>query len=446
MGILKWLYPGIRIKRWVFLIVLGIGLIISGLLFIIGTTYFIQYIQTITRISLFFDSKVYTLLFGIFNLILGIILLILSARRLIISIIAYVPSKHEDKLLDIIYQKHHLKKGPKIVVIGGGTGLSVLLRGLKEYTDNITAIVTVADDGGSSGILRGEMGILPPGDIRNCLIALADTEPLMEKLFQHRFKSGSLKGHCFGNLFIAAMTNVTGDFQQAVKEFSKVLAVSGTVVPATLENVVLYAETVSGDIIQGESSVSKGATPIKRVFIRPPDVKPVKEALDAIREADAVIFGPGSLYTSIIPNLLIKDITEEIKKTSAYKIFIVNVMTERGETGNFTASDHIDLITEYFGSDIFDCVFINTGAVPDSVLERYKEEGAEPVIADLEKIKSLMKDVVCGDFISKETVVRHDSEKLARKIIELIVNKKYANDKMRILDLLYWEEKLRLRF
>ena len=257
MGMFKWLYPGIGIKRWVFLIIIGIGFIVSGLLFIIGTTYFIQYIQIITRISSFFDRKVYTLLIGVFSMIIGIVLLVFSVRKFLISLAAYVPPKNEEKLLDIIYQKHHLKKGPKIVAIGGGTGLSVLLRGLKEYTDNITAIVTVVDDGGSSGILRGEMGILPPGDIRNCLIALADTEPLMERLFQHRFKSGSLEGHCFGNLFIAAMTNITGDFQQAVKEFSKVLAVSGTVVPATLENIVLYAETVDGNIIQGESSISK---------------------------------------------------------------------------------------------------------------------------------------------------------------------------------------------
>ena len=426
MDVYKWLYPGIGIKRWILLILLGFALIISGLLSIIGTTYFVQYIQMITKIFILFDNKTTILLLGIISILFGIILLIYSARRFLISIIEHTPLNNNEKLLDIMYERHHLKKGPKIVVIGGGTGLSVLLRGLKDYTENITAIVTVSDDGGSSGILRGEMGILPPGDIRNCLIALADTEPLMKELFQYRFKTGTLKDHCFGNLFIAAMTDVTGDFQQAVNEFSKVLAVGGNVIPATLEDIVLYAETEEGAIIQGESSVSKGETPIKRVFIEPPNVRPVKEALDAIKGADGVIIGPGSLYTSIMPNLLIEDITNEIRKTLAYKIFVTNVMTEKGETNNFTASDHIKLIDKYFGSDIFDCILINTGNVPNDILERYKAEGAEPVIPDLENTEHLGKDIISGDFISKEEFARHDSEKLARKIVELVVENSCA--------------------
>jgi uncharacterized cofD-like protein len=442
MSFLKWLYPGLGIKRWVFLGVIGFTLIILGFFIVIGTNYLNQYKLIIYKFYEIF-SRVSSLLFGLIVLVAGVILLVFSIRKTIRSIIAYLIPKNVDKLVEIIYQKQHLKKGPKIVAIGGGTGLSVLLRGLKEYTSNITAIVTVADDGGSSGILRGELGILPPGDIRNCLLALADTEPLMEKLFQYRFKTGSLKNHSFGNLFIAAMTEILGDFQQAVKEFSKVLAVKGRVLPATLDNAVLFAETVDGQIIHGESNVSKGVTPIRRVFMTPPDAKPLKEAIEAVEEADAIILGPGSLYTSIIPNLLIKELAVKIRRSPAYKIFITNVMTQRGETSNFTASDHVRTIMEYGGRDIIDCVIVNTETVPHSVLERYKHEGAEPVAPDIENIKALQKDVICGDFINREVVVRHDSAKLARRIIKLIVNKKYSSDKMKFLDTYFWEEKFK---
>jgi uncharacterized cofD-like protein len=311
-------------------------------------------------------------------------------------------------------------KGPKIVVIGGGTGLGTILRGLKEITSHLTAIVTVADDGGSSGRLRREFGILPPGDIRNCLVAMADLEPLMERLMQYRFTGGAgLGGHNFGNLFLAAMTGITGDFEEAIKESSKVLAVRGQVLPATLEHVVLRAELADGSIAKGESAISKSKSPIKQVFLEPTDSKPVPDAVYALKEADIIILGPGSLYTSIIPNLLVSEITKAIKDSPATKIYICNAMTQPGETDNYTASDHIKAIINHAGAGLIDITVANTETIPPEILERYSEEGAKPVTADLEKIESLGVTPIGTEIIIKSNVIRHDAVKLARMIYSL---------------------------
>jgi uncharacterized cofD-like protein len=311
-------------------------------------------------------------------------------------------------------------KGPKIVVIGGGTGLGTILRGLKEITSHLTAIVTVADDGGSSGRLRREFGILPPGDIRNCLVAMADLEPLMERLMQYRFTGGmSLAGHNFGNLFLAAMTGITGDFEEAIKESSKVLAVRGQVLPATLEHVVLRAELTDGSIVKGETAISKSQVPIKQVFLEPKDSKPVSDAVYALKEADIIILGPGSLYTSIIPNLLVTEITQAIKSSPATKIYICNAMTQPGETDNYSASDHIKAIINHAGSELMDIAVVNTETIPPEILERYSEEGAKPVLADLEKIEGLGVTPVGTDIIIMSNVIRHDAVKLARMIYSL---------------------------
>lgn len=309
---------------------------------------------------------------------------------------------------------------PKIVCIGGGTGLPNLLRGLKWYTGNITAIVTVADDGGSSGILRNELKILPPGDIKNCLLALANTEPLMEKLFQYRFSKGSLKGHSFGNLFLAAMTEVLGDFDLAIKESSKVLAVRGTVLPSTLEDVAIEAEYSDGVRILGESSIPNCGKKIERIRLRPPDAKPLEEALEAIETADVIILGPGSLYTSIIPNLLVKDLTEALSRAKAKKIYIVNVMTQPGETSGYTAGEHVEAIIKHSREDIIHHVLVNTEEIPEKLVERYSVDGSEPVVCDNEKITQMGYNVVVGHVINPTNVVRHSPDKLARVIMALI--------------------------
>lgn len=310
---------------------------------------------------------------------------------------------------------------PKIVVIGGGTGLSVLLKGLKKYTSHLTAVVTVTDDGGSSGRLRAELGVLPPGDIRNCLVALAETETLMDKVFQHRFvQGGGLEGHNLGNLLLVAMTEITGDFVSAIKEVSKVLAVRGQVIPATLEHVSLAAQMKDGNTISGETSIRNYSDSISRLFLSPQHCNPVPATLDAIMEADAVIVGPGSLYTSLIPNLLVTGVTDAILKSHAAAFYVSNIMTELGETDNFNAADHMRVIMEHVGSQIFDYAIVNTGKVDDERLLRYREEKAVPVHESSEEIARMGVQLLEQDLVSDTDVAWHDSDKLARLIIDTL--------------------------
>lgn len=314
-------------------------------------------------------------------------------------------------------------------MIGGGTGLSTLLRGIKEHTSNLTAIVTVADDGGSSGRLRKGMGVLPPGDIRNCLVALADSEPLMARLFQYRFPEGDptgLGGHTFGNLFIATMSAITGDFEEAVKESSRVLAVRGRVLPSTLEDVELVAECEGGALVEGESSISKCGAPIKRVFLRPEDPEALPEAVEAICHADAVLLGPGSLFTSVMPNLLVGGITDAIRRSGAPKAYVCNVMTQPGETDGFTAADHVRAILEHVGPGVVECVIVNTGEVHPRLAERYRQEGAYPVAANPKEIEAFGVSVAGGDLISDTHYARHDPERLALAIVKLLTEVKAA--------------------
>ena len=309
---------------------------------------------------------------------------------------------------------------PNIVCLGGGTGLPNLLRGLKLHSDSLTAIVTVADDGGSSGILRNELKIPPPGDIRNCLLALAYTEPFMEKLFQYRFNSGSFKGHSFGNLFLAAMTEMLGNFELAIKESSKVLAVRGTVLPSTLEDVTLEAIYEDGEKACGESHIPNSRKRISRVMLKPSDAKPLGDALEAIEKADAIILGPGSLYTSLIPNLLVKDLTCAISKSKAKKIYVVNVMTQPGETEGYSASDHVKAVINHSSRDVMDYVIINSGQIPDYLLSRYLSDGSTPVECDSEIVEKMGYTVVTGSVINPTDVVRHSPEMLAKIIMALI--------------------------
>ncbi len=309
---------------------------------------------------------------------------------------------------------------PRIVVIGGGTGLSVMLRGLKEIPIDITAIVTVADDGGSSGRLRSEMGMPPPGDIRNVLVSLANVEPLLSQILQYRFHSGNgLAGHSLGNLIIAALTDITGDFVTAVKEMNRVFAVQGRVLPASNQAITIHAEMDDGSTIRGESMIPRTTNRIRRVYLEPHDVSPLDESLQAIREADAIICGPGSLYTSLIPNLLVPLIAEEIIQADAEKIYICNVMTQPGETDYYSVSDHLVAIQEHIGQHIFDHVIVNNGKIPQRVLSRYAEKGAHPVVVDREAIEKLGYHVIEDQLVHYQMYLRHNAELLSRHIYQL---------------------------
>ena len=313
----------------------------------------------------------------------------------------------------------------KVVVIGGGTGLSTMLRGLKQYTSHITAIVTVGDDGGGSGKLREDLGMLPPGDIRNCILALADTEPLMEDLLQYRFTEGSLKGQCFGNLFLAAMAGISENFEDAVQKMSSVLAVKGKVLPVTLDDMKLVAELENGAIIEGESKIPSEVivrkTRIKKIAIKPIDAKPLEEAIKAINNADVIIMGPGSLYTSIIPNLLVKGIPEAICKSPAKKVYISNVMTQPGETDGFKVSNHLKVLMDYGVAENIDYVIANNGIIPPDIKEKYAKENAELVVLDYENISNLNVNVIEADLIKiTKRYVKHNAEKLAELIMKNI--------------------------
>ena len=314
----------------------------------------------------------------------------------------------------------------KVVTIGGGTGLSVLLRGLKKYPLEITAVVTVADDGGSSGKIRSDMNIPSPGDIRNVIAALSDVEPYLEKMFQYRFDSGEVKGHPVGNLMIAAMTDIHGDFSTAVKVMSRILNVRGTVLPTTNDIATLNAVLSDGEIIRGESSITKAGGVIDHVYITPSRVKPNEDVLKAIEEADYIIMGPGSLYTSIIPNLVISKVSEKIRESNAKKIYVCNVMTQHGETDNYTVLDHIVAINKHVEENIFDLVIANSREFDDSILSKYHKEKQEPVKIDQEKIKELgIKLIKNNDVgIVDNNTIRHNADKVSELIYDYIIDDK----------------------
>ncbi|MCX5694210.1 MAG: YvcK family protein [Candidatus Omnitrophica bacterium] len=403
--ILKWFSPGIGIKRWVGLSAFGVVLLILGTANLRSEEFWlIQILDALIVIS-------------------GIIILILGIKRLMRSFIAiFVPSSRGTELIDILYQKKQLSRGPRIVTVGGGTGLSVLLSGLKNYTSNISAVVTVADNGGSSGRLRQQFDVLPPGDIRNCLVALADAPTLMRDLFQFRFDANSeFSGHSFGNLFLTVMTRLTGDFEKAIKETSKVLALRGQVIPSTLGDVTLVAHYSDGSMVAGEEQIPKAKKRISMVSLTPEHPLATPDALKAIKEAQIIVLGPGSLYTSIIPNLLIKEIAQEIEKSEAVKVYVCNVMTQPGETDGYSVSDHIKALLKHSNEEILDYCVINNGEVPDEILKRYSKDNSILVVNDRKKIENLGVRVVEEDFsMIQDGVIRHDAEKLAKIILSFI--------------------------
>ena len=403
---LRWLYPGIRIKRWILLGALGVGVVILGATRFVGETFPLLKAVDIVII------------------VIGVGIIISGVRSMVQSFLSIFLPYYGEDLVDIVYKKRHLQRGPKIVAIGGGHGLSTLLMGLKEYTTNLWAIVTVADSGGSTGRLREEFDVLAPGDIRNCIVALADAPSLMRELFQFRFQEDSeLKGHNFGNLFITAMTQLTGDFKKAIEELSKVLAIRGKVLPSTLNKVNLVAEYEDGSQIEGEAKIPEKKVPIKRVYLKPThsesqeEIQPTLEAIEVIKNAEIIVIGPGSLFTSILPNLVIKEMTKAIVESSAIKVYICNVMTQHGETDNYRASDHLRVLTQQTHPKIVEYCILNNKIPNEDMLAKYKEEKAFPVTADSLEIRRMGYKAIAGNVIHTTDFVRHDTKRLARIII-----------------------------
>lgn len=410
-----WLIPGLRVKRWFAMIFFGSLLILLGIMIFFNmrpvffTMEFIRYIA----------EKAHSGIVGIIVAAIGAFLFFKGWQKTNLSILDIDDEKGKESILESLYRRRKLNRGPKIVAVGGGTGLSMLLKGIKKITNNITAIVTVGDDGGSSGRLREEMGILPPGDIRNCIAALADDEDLVTKLFQYRFKTGEgLEGHSFGNLFLTALISITGDMVRAVKESSNVLSIRGRVLPSTLDDMKLVAEMEDGRIIHGESNIPEAKGKIKRLFTDPVNCRALEDVIKAIKEADLIILGPGSLYTSVIPNLLIKEISKEIANSNAKKIYVCNIMTQPGETDEYNVSSHVNAIINHAGSkSIMDAVLVNDH-LPDNLAEKYRLAGSFPVKLDVDNIKKAGVRIVSKRLIeeSKEGLVRHSSNRVARAI------------------------------
>jgi uncharacterized cofD-like protein len=353
--------------------------------------------------------------------VVGVGLLVHSFRQAFRGLTRVINPKMEGRVMDAYMRKRSLLSGPRVVVIGGGTGLSTLLRGLKQRTSNITAIVTVADDGGHSGLLRREMGMIPPGDIRNCLVALADAEPAMTALFQHRFdqRGGGMAGHSIGNLLIAAMADIEGDFEKGVKKLYEVLNIRGMVLPSTLAHVTLRAEMEDGSLIDGETAIVESPLRIRKVSLVPADPPPLEEALDAIRNADIIVIGPGSVYTSVIPNLLVRGMTDAIAASKAVKVYACNVMTQPGESDGFTAADHVRAIEAHTGRHVFQYVIVNKAIPGEALIEKYRASNQELVVPDADRLRAMGLKPVVGDFISETDVVRHDPVRLTEAILRV---------------------------
>lgn len=397
------------IKRWISLAVFGMLMVSMGFVVIISE-----------RNN---DNRAWA---GMI-IVMGIVCVIFSVKRILKSFVtALLPeTAGDDGMVEKIYARRILEKGPKIVVVGGGTGLSTLLTGLKQKTSNITAIVTVADEGGSSGRLREEYDVLPPGDIRNCLVALADSEDLLGALFQYRFKEGKeLKGHNFGNIFITALSQVTGDFARAVKESSKVLAIRGQVLPATLDKVRLVVRRANGKETIGEVQIrEEKESPIEELYLSPRDCKATPESLKAIREADVVVLGPGSLFTSVMPNLMIEGIQKELIKSNAVKMYICNVMTELGETDGYSVSDHVKIILKHTRPGIVQHCIADVSHIPGDIYLKYKEKEQFQVKLDSNDEKWFKREginLVKEKFASVHEFVRHNPVKLADVIMNIV--------------------------
>lgn len=414
MELLKWLYPGMHVKRWILLLLAGVTALGLGVAYVLVDFYRQQPLPPLFYyLTLQFVPRLgRALLFGV----AGLALLVIGLVGLNRSLLSAFPQIQQGRLVDAVYRRRTRRRGPKVVVIGGGTGLSTLLRGLKEFTDHLTGIVTVADDGGSSGRLRRDMGVLPPGDFRQCIAALADAEPLMSQLMQYRFSNGDLGGHSFGNLFLVAMSEISGSFEEGLRQSSRVLAVRGRVVPSTLENVVLCAELDNLVVVHGESKVPHGGAAVRRVFLEPADVRAYPEAVSAILDADFVIIGPGSLYTSVLPNLLVPEIRAAIRAASAPVVYVCNVATQPGETDGYDVADHVEALIEHVGPGLVNLVLADSGPPPAFP----PAWGATPVSAHDDYAAGI--PIVKKNVRSSTRPTRHDPAGLAQAIVELYEN------------------------
>jgi len=411
---LQWLYPGLGLKRRVAAVAAGAALLAyaawltAGILVSTGARQQVGGAWITGRVWL-------AVALAAACLVGGCLVLFLGARSL--YRFARAASRPGPAAIRSVARR---ARGPRVGAIGGGTGLSALLSGLKEHTSNLTAVVTVADDGGSSGLLRKGLGVLPPGDIRNCLVALADDESLMSRLFKYRFpEDGGLQGHSFGNLFVAALADVTGDFERAVRESTRVLKVRGEVLPSTLDSVTLHAELQSGEQVAGESTITAADHLPLRVWLEPGQPPAVPQALAAIAGADLVALGPGSVFTSILPNLLIPDVREAIRRTAARVVYVCNVMTQPGETDGFTAADHLRAIYRHGTAGLVDDVLVSDTPVSPALLESYRRQGAGPVAVDDDALKELGVRVVHADLAAQGDFFRHDPQRLAAAIVRL---------------------------
>jgi uncharacterized cofD-like protein len=414
----KWLSPGLFVKRWLLISLSGVLLTLFGLAVWVKLTpvnrlleFISHFLETITRL-------VPNSVSGPLAILIGVFLLLWGQGRTVETITEALQPDGSEELVDRLRSHRRLNRGPKIVAVGGGTGLSTLLRGLKQYSANITAIVTVADDGGSSGRLRREMGILPPGDIRNCIASLADEEKLLTELFQYRFHAGDgLSGHSFGNLFLTAMTEITGDLELASIACSKVLAIRGKVLPATLTDVRLWARLDDGRVIEGESKITEANGHICQIGCYPDDPVALPAALQAIEEADYIIIGPGSLYTSVIPNLLVPQIQSALALATVPRIYVCNIMTQPGETDGYTVADHLQAIEQVCDRRVFDAVLAQRTPPSPKALQRYAQDSSHPVFLDREEVGRLGYRIVLANVMVEDEEtgqVRHDPQRLAR--------------------------------
>ena len=410
---LEWLYPGIGIKRWLLLGLVGAVLFVYSALVAAG---YLLSANLLTGLGMgWMKGELWAATLIVSEgVVLGVAAVTLAVRG-IVRFERFSPDSARE-----IRSRTRLGRGPRVVAIGGGNGLAALLRGLKQYTSNLTAVVTVADDGGSSGRLRQDMGILPPGDIRNCLVALADDESLMSRLFQYRFPNGGLQGHSFGNLFVAALAEVTGDFERAVRESTSVLKVRGRVLPATLDDVTLHAQLQGGEQVTGESTITAAERLPLRVWLTPATPRPLPEALAAIEHAQLIVIGPGSLYTSIIPNLLIPEVREALKHAKAEVVFVCNVMTQPGETDGYSVADHVDALYRHGLAGVLDQVLVNDTPVAADLAAVYERAGARPVPADDERLDQLGLRVVHARLATGSNVFRHDPARLAEVLARLV--------------------------
>ena len=398
----KLFYFGLGIKRWLLLGLIGIMICSLGIGFIIKNIFDF----VIPELLPWHWEGVIVAIVGLASIGFAAIGLYRSLSPILFSSLGI------DQVTNTVYVRRALSKGPKIVALGGGTGLSVVLKGLKSYSGNLSAIVSVGDDGGSSGRLREELGLIPPGDFRNCLVALAEDESLVGKLFQYRFSKGEgLQGHSFGNLFIAAMTNITGGFDQALIESSKVLSVNGSILPSTLSPIELIADFVDGTTVRGESKIGEIDGSVKRLSIEPAEVKAYPKSLDALYDAELIVLGPGSLYTSVLPSLLVPEINEAISKSSAYKIYVCNVATQSGETSNYGINEHVTALIDHTRDNFVDCVIAN------DLVNIKQESTISTVPVGPAEVKGI--NVVYGEIIDVRNKYRHESNSLADLIIKV---------------------------